>query len=468
MKGAKAGQKVTLHSIRWRSEHVGTDTSDDKYDECDIDGNYKATGVYPATMTKGAETYGNATLNQRWNDSYYKLRLSAFDDTTVVYRETPAEGSTTVPVHGDLQRASNMLNPTELTGVLLTDEPVIALQLVDAVDNTTEAYYKRHLSETCRSTIVLTVPALDENGNAVTGETSVTSIYTSNDHVGLEDKVDNNTTLDMFNNTPYYYFDDNTHEYRLIDMTKLRYKWGSGTSLDNFAPITAISTDENGLYNVTYVQDNVEKVAPTVSNIYLEGFRNYTYTLYLTIDYVQGPEVRGHITINNCALPGEMVRLTTEETGKWEFADDTKWVPTTATEEGAAAGYDSYRTGGTLKSGVFKGAVYDQTDNYLDVPVYYFMNGYGVQYGIEFNGLEGQIFPVSMAESDTLLVHNFHRMDTHATNKELYLHLSEAAARAKAAEDYDAYMKKKVADGYSAMSDDQKAGTGYGSVLSVR
>ena len=483
MKGAKAGQKVTLHSIRWRSEHVGTDTSDDKYDECDIDGNYKATGVYPASMTEGAATYGNETLNQRWNDSYYKLRLSAFDDTTVVYRETPAEGSTKIPVHGDLQRASNMLNPTELSGELLTDEPVIALQLVDAVDNTTEAYYKRHLSETCRSTIVLTVPAKDENGNAITGETSVTSIYMSNDHVGLEDKVANNTILDMSGNTHYYYFDDNTHEYRLIDMTKLRYKWGTGTGLENFAPITAISTNENGLYNVTYEKDGAQLNAPTVSNIYVEGFRNYTYTLYLTIDYVQGPEVRGHITINNCALPGEMVRLTTEnvaqtadesmrpigtywrigmrkyneETGKWEFADDTKWVPTTATEEGAAAGYDSYRTGGTLKSGVFKGAVYDQTDNYLDVPVYYFMNGYGVQYGIEFNGLEGQIFPVSMAESDTLLVHNFHRMDTHATNKELYLHLSEAAARAKAAEDYDAYMKKKGADGYSTMSDDQKA-----------
>lgn len=482
MKGARAGQKVTLHSIRWRSEHVGTDTSDDKYDECDIDGNYKATGVYPASMTEGVATYGNETLDQRWNDSYYKLRLSAFDDTTVVYRDTPAEGSTTIPVHGDLQRASNMLRPTEMTGELLTDEPVIALQLVDAVDNTTEAYYKRHLSETCKSTIVLTVPALDEYNEPITGETSVTAIYTNNNHVGLEDKVPNNTTLVMDNTVPYYYFDDNTHEYRLLDMTKLRYKWGTGTGLENFAPIKTIRVNEDGQYALTYDDGNGHAGSITVTSIYVEGFRNYTYTLYLTIDYVQGPEVRGHITINNCALPGEMVRLTTEnvkqtadesmrpigtywrigmrkyneETNRWEFADDTKWVPTTATTEGAAAGYDSYRTGGTVKNGMFMGAVYDETEGYLDVPVYYFMNGYGVQYGIEFNGLEGQIFPVSMAESDTLLVHNFHRMDTHATNKELYLHLSEAAARAKASEDYAAYIKNKAAAGYSSMTDEQK------------
>ena len=484
MKGAKAGQKVTLHSIRWRSEHVGTDTSDDKYDECDIDGNYKATGVYPASMTKGAETYGNATLNQRWNDTYYKLRLSAFDDTTLVYRETPVEvdGSTKTPVHGDLQRAKNMTSPTPLTGELLTDEPVIALQLVDAVDNTTEAYYKKHLSETCKATIVLTVPAHDQNGNEITGETSVTAIYTNDNHVGLEDKVTPGVNLKLDNSIPYYYFDDNLHEYRPLDMTKLRYHWGSGTSLDNFAPITSLKTNNDGQFVLTYDDGKGHSGSQTVTNIYVEGLRNYTYTLYLTIDYVQGPEVRGHITIHNCALPGEMVRLTTEnvkstadesmrpintywrigmrkydETSrKWVFADETEWTPVTSTVEGAPEGYDSYNVNSETKNGVFQGAVYDQTEGYLDVPVYYFMNGYGVQYGIEFNGLEGQIFPVSMAESDSLLIHNFHRMATHSTNKSLHLHLSEAAARAKAYEDYVAYLQKMKDDGYSLMSTEEK------------
>ena len=35
----------------------------------------------------------------------------------------------------------------------------------------------------------------------------------------------------------------------------------------------------------------------------------YTYTIFLTIEYVQGPNFTGHITIDNCALPGEMIRL---------------------------------------------------------------------------------------------------------------------------------------------------------------
>ena len=33
----------------------------------------------------------------------------------------------------------------------------------------------------------------------------------------------------------------------------------------------------------------------------------YTYTIYLTIEYVQGPTFTGHITIDNCALPGEKI-----------------------------------------------------------------------------------------------------------------------------------------------------------------
>ena len=488
MKGAKKGQKVTLHSIRWRSEHEGTDTSENKYDECDIDGNYKVTGKYPATMTEGAATYGNATLNQRWNDTYYKLRLSAHDDTTLVYNDAAVvvEGQSKTPVHGDLQRATNMTTSKLLNGELITDEPVIAMQLVDAVDNTTEAYYNRHLSKTCKATVVLTVPALDEKGDQEMGYTTISAIYTTDDHVGLEDKVVGKN-IDM--NGTYYFFNDNTHEYNVLDMSKLKYHIpGSGVNDDFYKKITKLSTNENGYYIVSYLDNPNDpssevKATSPVTNIFLYDTRDYTYTLYLSIDYVQGPEVRGHIDIENCALPGEMVRLTTknvkisaddsmapigyywrigmrekdEEHGVWKFADDTKWVPSTSTVAGAPKGYDSYKQNDPVQNGVFKGAVFDETDGYLDIPVYYFMNGYGVQFGIEFNGLEGQIFPASMAESDTLLVHNFHRMDTHATNKELYLHLSEAAARAKAAEDYDAYMKKKVAAGYSTMSDDQKA-----------
>ncbi len=485
MKGAKKGQKVTLHSIRWRSEHIGTDKSDDKYDECDIDGGYykigsnlKVTdqpGTYPASMTQNPSVYGTVptgvgvdTLGQRWNDTYYKLRLSAHDDTTLVYNEAPVvvEGQSKTPVHGDLQRATNMTTSTVLNGELITDEPVIAMQLVDAVDNTTEAYYNRHLSKTCKATVVLTVPALDEKGEQEKGYTTINAIYTTDNHVGLEDKVGKDADINM--SGTYYFFNDNTHEYNQLDMSKLKYHYG--TAMDNlsYKTITKLSTNEDGLFKVTYLENpddpTSEVVASSpVTNIFLYDTRDYTYTLYLSIDYVQGPEVRGHIDIENCALPGEMVRLTTknvkisaddsmapigyywrigmrekdEEHGGWKFVDEAKWVPSTATVAGAPKGYDSYKQNGPVQNGVFKGAVFDETDGYLDVPVYYFMNGYGVQFGIEFNGLEGTIFPVNMATADTLLVHNFHRMATHAPkNESLHLHLSEAVARVQAHEMY--------------------------------
>ncbi len=503
LKGAKKGQKVTVHSIRWRSEHIGKD--DTSYDECDIDGNYKANGTYPASMTTGnaapadAVKYGSATptwvlndttkqIGQRWTDDYYKLRFSAHDDTTLVYKETADTliGDKHVKsVYGDLQRAVNTTSQQVLDGVLLTDEPVIAMQLVDAVDNTTEAYYKRHLSETCKATVVLTVPALDENGTQIQGYTTVSAFYTDSISQGLDSKVPKENTLDLSGQTKYYFFNDNTHEYNTVDLSMLRYHSGSGLSEADYKVITGIRTNEDGLFIVTYKDGDDEVISNAVTNVFLYGPRNYTYTLYLTIDYVQGPEVRGHINIENCALPGEMVKLTTknvkiaadesmapigyywrvgmrkydEKLERWVFADETKWSPATV-EKTKPAGYDSYRVNGSTYNGVFKGVIYDEDDNYLLLPVYYFMNGYGVQYGIEFNGLEGQIFPVSMAESDTLLIHNYHRMSTHATNSTLHLHFDEAAARAKAYEEYvadkTAWDNKKTADGYADKSEDDK------------
>lgn len=60
-------------------------------------------------------------------------------------------------------------------------------------------------------------------------------------------------------------------------------------------------------------------------------------------------------------------------------------------------------------------SVYDKTLDYLDIPAYYFMNGYGVQLGVTMNGFNNVVFPVTMAAGDTLTVHNYHEMDPHKT-----------------------------------------------------
>lgn len=185
----------------------------------------------------------------------------------------------------------------------------------------------------------------------------------------------------------------------------------------------------------------------------------YTYTIFLTIEYVQGPNFTGHITIDNCALPGEMIRLkkdqvkiaadqafaangyfwhigklkknekgefSKDEKGDMQFDEKESWLLKTKDSK------NTYKQGDKIdnsRKDLFAGSVYDKTKDYLDIPAYYFMNGYGVQLGVTMNGFNDVVFPVNMAAGDTLVVHNYHQMDPHKTG--VNLHLSEAIQRAK-------------------------------------
>lgn len=186
---------------------------------------------------------------------------------------------------------------------------------------------------------------------------------------------------------------------------------------------------------------------------------NYTYTIYLTIEYVEGPNFTGGITIDNCALPGEMIRLkkdkvkisadqafapngyfwhigkllknekgefVKDDKGDIQFEDGSRWLLTTTTSK------DTYKQGDKIdkdRNDLFAGAKYDKTTDYLDIPAYYFMNGYGVQLGVTMTGIKETVFPVNIAPGDTLVVHNYHQMDPHKTG--VNLHLPEAIQRAK-------------------------------------
>ena len=177
----------------------------------------------------------------------------------------------------------------------------------------------------------------------------------------------------------------------------------------------------------------------------------YTYTIFLTIEYVQGPNFTGHITIDNCALPGEMIRLKKDQVkiaadqafapngyfwhigklkkndkGDLLFDETGSWLTNTKDSK------NTYKQGDKIdetRKDLFAGSVYDKTKDYLDIPAYYFMNGYGVQLGVTMNGFNDVIFPVNMAEGDTLTVHNYHQMDPHKAG--IDLHLSKAIERAQ-------------------------------------
>ena len=186
--------------------------------------------------------------------------------------------------------------------------------------------------------------------------------------------------------------------------------------------------------------------------------KKYTYTIFLTIEYIQGPTFKGNITIDNCALPGEMIRLKKDqvkiaadqafaasgyfwhigklkkdETGKTttEFDETESWLQNTKDSE------NTYKQGDKIdenRTDLFAGSVYDKTKDYLDIPAYYFMNGYGVQLGITIKGFNDEgdnetVFPVTMTAGDTLTVHNYHRMYPQMSG--IDLHLPDAIKRAK-------------------------------------
>ena len=189
-----------------------------------------------------------------------------------------------------------------------------------------------------------------------------------------------------------------------------------------------------------------------------ETGKKYTYTIFLTIEYIQGPTFKGNITIDNCALPGEMIRLKKDQVkiaadqafaasgyfwhiGKLEKDETgkttTKFDETESWLENTKDSKNTYKQGDKIdenRTDLFAGSVYDKTKDYLDIPAYYFMNGYGVQLGITIKGFKDKddnetVFPVTMTAGDTLTVHNYHRMNPQMSG--IDLHLPEAIKRAK-------------------------------------
>ena len=226
------------------------------------------------------------------------------------------------------------------------------------------------------------------------------------------------------------------------------------------ATIAFLLADSIDNTKANYYTDHLSKKcqATLVLEADAQDGKKYTYTIYLTIEYVQGPTFTGHITIDNCALPGEMIRLKKDKVkiaadqafaasgyfwhigklkkdgnGKTttEFDETKSWLQNTKDSE------NTYKQGDKIdatRTDLFAGSVYDKTQDYLDIPAYYFMNGYGVQLGITIKGFNDKndnetVFPITMAAGDTLTVHNYHRMNPQMSG--IDLHLPDAIKRAK-------------------------------------
>ena len=409
LSGLKPNQPVTIQSWKMRSGHPEDKT---KY-SCDLEErNYRPAG-----------TEGNVDMDNQDVSGKYKLSIGASSS-----EEYDGKGFAAVlPMNGVFKEEN--YQKRQLPSALTDGDAKISFQLTDSVNNTTTDYFKKHLSEKCLATVVLKGHAYEEYTDETNNKPIISKVASSDFFIqdGNDYKqVATGTKLSA--GTVYYIKNGIAGEYTKIYPDRIYIK--DANNKDGYAPV------------------NITDVKAGSSNYYCEVERIYTYTIYLTIEYVQGPNINGKITVDNCALPGEMVRLRKNqisieadesfsangyywrigkrkqnEKGNWVFEDATEWDINKK-----ATGYDTYKQGSSEAQGLFKDCVYDKTNDYLDIPAYYFMNGYGVQLGITMNGLN-KIFTVDMADDSQFTVHNYHRMNPH--QKGVNLHLSEAIQRTK-------------------------------------
>lgn len=423
LSGLKSGQTARIYSWKMRSGHPKDFSSDLEYR------NYLKEGEtgYNAAVAGGYQLYVGGSSDTEFNGATSK------DDT-----DKQKKGFSALLEMNNAKTTDNVeiFNKTLPSG--LTEDAKISFQLVDKVNNTNDAeadYFKKHLAEKSLATLVIKAPAYE----IYKGENSTENkpIYAHTEKFFKKDKNNNyievkSDTLDPANT----YYQPQTDEY--VKVEKLYVYNTTSKKYEEVKNLSDITIGDN---------QQVKYFVP----------REYTYTIYLTIEYVQGPTVSGNISIENCALPGEMIRinkklvkidadesfaangyywhigkLKRDKDGKPEFEDGNTWVKDIFDKKDTPQN-NTYQQGTATdnRTDLFAGTYYDKTEDYLEIPAYYFMNGYGVQLAISMTGFDKQLFPVPVQLSDTLVVHNYQEMDPQSDK--VNLHIPEAVKRAKEA-----------------------------------
>ena len=414
LKGLVPGQKLAVESWSLRSNHPSTFISD----------------LEKRNYDDNAKDHSGYNLKDK-----YKLYVGI--SSKKEYSESEVHSELSMKYDASIQKG------TELPGTIVSDISRLSFKLVDNADNTSSRYYKDHLEMPTKATLELRAPALrsDGNGGYVSDVTkmAVSVFYTKNGN----NYTATATNVALAAGTAYYFRNGDTGDYEMF--------------YDGQKFLHNVFTKNNDQYSQKPLPINL--INPTQSNVYfIEVPRSYTYTIYLNINYIQGPSPEGNITIENCALPGEFIKVNAgsiivdadqsmrPQSFYWRigklnaegtnFVNDAVW---NGENPGAStADYQAWRVGDENKTGIFAQCEIgeDGDESVLYIPAYYYMNGYGVQYG--FVSRNDEFFPISMRRVgdvpegkilDRLEVHNFHLMDSH--EKGIDLRLAEAVERAK-------------------------------------
>ena len=401
--GMKPGQSVKVVGIKNHFDY----SSDDSYSSDLSDRNYSQEDKFDCKKQK---------MNGK-----YKLFVCAPDSALL---KKDGEGFlASLPMNADTSKIKYTAKqlPTKNT----SSYPKILFMLSDEVDNSTKKYYDDHLAKAYKTTVILADTAMKYKTVDGTLQNELEPVI---DKLKLDGRL---YTKDQ--NGTYTQVTGGSQ----INIGSVDYYYRTG-DFDIYQKVSSFYTKTEGT-NPTYSEATG---TTSFSNLYGDVKRFYTYTIDLTIEYVQGPEIGGRITIVNCALPGEVIRLKKDKIEinadesfaangyYWRIGKDLDgtepWVV-----DGSAPEYDVYKVGDEKGKGLFSGCYYNKTEDYLEIPAYYFMNGYKVQLGVSMNGLE-DIFSAPL--HDCLVIHNYHQMDPHVAG--VNLHLAEALARANTKEGF--------------------------------
>lgn len=439
--GAKVGQTINLQSLKWRSNHA-PNKDGDGFVACDLE-----TVKEPGDKAAG---YGNKVLRQEdangkisgddgagsvfehYNYNHYNLHITTDNVNPTVWNNLP------------LTTSLGASQTRGLSGNLTKADPVVTFQLTDMVDNSGIDYYNKYMKQPSQATVVLTCPATDKLGNTVKGYVPISFFFTA---------ADNSTKLadgtDLTPGNTYYYF-GNGNDFHQVNSNDLLYY---NKSIQRYVPVNksaftlAKYKELEGNESMTQTEyDALPDFVGTLESggqttFYDYDNRLFTYTIYLTIDYVQGPDVSGNLKIYNCALPGEKIKI---DKGTIDIKSDVSMSQTAAiwrfSKDDKVYDFDQNNpfdeeasTNNT--SEMLKDVEYSESDNCIYVPAYYFMNGYKVAYWYRVNGIE-QEFSVPSSDNDYLTIHNYHRMLPRAANGKdkasVDFKLDEAQKRIKA------------------------------------
>ena len=423
---AQANQQVYLKKLTWNLAKGADDTEFVAPDLLTTKAQMDALGATDACGNTPVITNGNYVYD------HYNLSISAPGDSEGHYTDESQKSAywSNLPLTENFGDDANRTLTEQLPAQ--SKNPPITFRLVDNARNAGKEYYKKYMSKPAIAAITLMVKALESNNNGEEVQKQdwlqISRFYKKVGEEFVETKLDKNTVGEV-----YYKNTDDT--YRLLNLN------GQETTSAAEGTLNALyeKVVEAESENVTY---HPVKSFVNGTTYFTIAPKFYIYTVYLTIDYVQGPDFAGTPKIMNCALPGEYIAINKSDIknsssmaekyvrwtigkrvkdadGKWTFKDDEKFT------------FNVQNNVVSTNDDILKGKVRNFSDlNRITIPAYYFMDGYGVQaeYCFDINGNKFN-FPIDMDDDSYLTVHNYHQM-----KKADNLYLDRAAKRAEAGE----------------------------------